>query len=37
MADGPCYRHYGYGADGDYQRYSIDHLTVISWRQATSS
>jgi hypothetical protein len=34
MADGPYYRHYR-EANDDYQRYSVDHTTVIGWRQAT--
>ena len=34
MADGPYYRHYRDGEDGDYQRYSVDHPTIIGWRQA---
>jgi hypothetical protein len=34
-ADGPYYRHYRDTADGYCQRYSVDHPTVISWRQAT--
>ena len=32
MADGPRYRHYRETRDGDYQRYSVDHSTVIRWR-----
>jgi hypothetical protein len=35
LADGPYYRHYRYAQDGDYQRHSVDHPTVIGWRQAT--
>ena len=34
-ADGPCYRHYRDTEDGDAQRYSADHPTVIGWRQPT--
>jgi hypothetical protein len=34
MADGPYYRHYRYGEDGDYERYSVDHPTIIGWCQA---
>jgi hypothetical protein len=31
-ADGPYYRHYRDTTDGDAQRYSVDHPTVIAWR-----
>jgi hypothetical protein len=34
-ADGPYYRHYQQGEDGDSHRYSVDHPTVIGWRQRT--
>jgi hypothetical protein len=37
MADGPCYRHYRDSEEDDYQRYSVDHPTVIGWRQPTDS
>jgi hypothetical protein len=36
MADGPYYRHYRDTEDGDHERYSVDHPTVVGWRQATS-
>jgi hypothetical protein len=32
-ADGPYYRHYRDAPDGDAHRYSVDHPTVITWRQ----
>jgi hypothetical protein len=35
IADSLYYRHYRDSEDGDYQRYSVDHPTVIAWRQAT--
>jgi hypothetical protein len=35
MADGPYYRHYRDAKDGDHLRYSVDHPTIIAWRQAT--
>ena len=35
LADGPYYRHYRDTNDGDAQRYSVDHPTLIGWRQAT--
>jgi hypothetical protein len=35
MADGPYYRHYRYADDGDYQRYSDDHPTILAWRPTT--
>ena len=33
LADGPYYRHYRDAQDGDRQRYSVDHPTLIDWRQ----
>ena len=35
MEDGHYYRHYTETQHGDCQRYSVDHPTVVSWRQAT--
>jgi hypothetical protein len=35
IADGTYYRHYRDVGDGDAQRYSVDHPTVIGWRRAT--
>ena len=35
LADGPYYRHYRDTQDGDRERYSVDHPTVIGWRQTT--
>ena len=34
-ADGLYYRHYRDTEDGDAERYSVDHTTVIGWRQPT--
>jgi hypothetical protein len=34
-ADGLHYRHYRDTEDGDAQRYSVNHPTVIGWRQPT--
>lgn len=36
MADGPYYRHYSDTADGDARRYSVDHPTIIGWRQRSA-
>ena len=35
-ADGPDYRHYQETTDGDCHRFSVEHPTVIGWRQPTS-
>ena len=35
LLDGPYYRHYRDTQDGDRQRYTVDHPTVIGWRQTT--
>jgi hypothetical protein len=36
-ADGPYYRHYRETADGDCHRFSVEHPTVLGWRQSTAS
>jgi hypothetical protein len=34
-ADGLYYRHYRETADGDCHRFSVEHPTVLGWRQPT--
>jgi hypothetical protein len=36
-SDGPYYRHYQETADGDCHRFSVDHPTVLDWREPAAS